>query len=796
MRDESTAHFLHQVTQSSFFVTHVKRFNITWSAVSTTTVYFFCGKTMVMQCTTFLIDWLSDRPQVLWLDVIAPRYTATHSQRTSPLARSSPRSTSSDQFPMLSGTGQLVGIADTGVDLSSCFFADTEYVGPQHRKVLQYFAFADASDIPGGHGTAVAGAFVGNCLTNASTAHFNGVVPDARLVVFDMSNTSGKPSVNFGINQPLAVPADVYDIYSPMFDIGVRVLLSAWGSTAPLSESTLTTQRMDEFAWYHRDFLDVRAAGNYGRAYFSLVPEAVAKNVLTVGAVVSSLEDYITSFAYVDLTPNIEVIRDKDCAMNQAVCNVTTVDQCCISDLSQVRDACCPSNILERIKANPALYSPQNVASFSSKGPTRDQRIKPDVLAVGDRVITAKALSSMPYTSTTPSLDSSKESNLMTLSGTSFAAASVAGLATVVRQYFIDGFYPTGLSNALNTKTPSAALMKAMLITSARPVSSFVDSEGQVSEISAGSLLGASFEGGFGSVDLNRVLYFDQRSNFSLFILEGDIATNETSSYCFELSHEYCSSKLELIVTLVWTDYPAFPASVRQLVNDLDLVIIQSYGAGKESIHYGNGPYDTITEDDTADRLNNVEKISVKVTHCPAAFRLNITGYNVPVTCDQTHSNCLPQSFHVVLRGPTGLTQTNDCVECKSNSDYVSCAIANGLGKKRCRNGRYTKCFVSECDEGYTINSYENSCRAFLSYYVIVAIISGIFTLLTAIICIPINACSSRTVKANRSRKVCFWDVFKVIQPQLALVVSGSVCSVIGTSCSMIQCVIFDYLSF
>ena len=48
--------------------------------------------------------------------------------------------------------------------------------------------------------------------------------------------------------------------------------------------------------------------------------------------------------------------------------------------------------------------------------------------------------------------------------GTSMATPIAAGSATLVRQYFTDGWYPTGQPNASAAFGPSASLVKAVLI--------------------------------------------------------------------------------------------------------------------------------------------------------------------------------------------------------------------------------------------------------------------------------------------------------------------------------------------
>jgi len=104
----------------------------------------------------------------------------------------------------LHGEGQIVGIADSGLDHGSCFFNDAAKTvvvktgvagGPlfedtTHRKIVQYRAFAD--DVAGetrDHGTHVAGS-VGGHSVNPQESPYNGMAYEARLAFFDI----GKPN--------------------------------------------------------------------------------------------------------------------------------------------------------------------------------------------------------------------------------------------------------------------------------------------------------------------------------------------------------------------------------------------------------------------------------------------------------------------------------------------------------------------------------------------------------------------------------------------------------------------------
>ena len=48
--------------------------------------------------------------------------------------------------------------------------------------------------------------------------------------------------------------------------------------------------------------------------------------------------------------------------------------------------------------------------------------------------------------------------------GTSMAAPVVAGAVALLRQYFVQGFYPTGVAAAASGFTPSGPLLKAVLL--------------------------------------------------------------------------------------------------------------------------------------------------------------------------------------------------------------------------------------------------------------------------------------------------------------------------------------------
>ncbi len=97
------------------------------------------------------------------------------------------------------------------------------------------------------------------------------------------------------------------------------------------------------------------------------------------------------------------------------------------------------------------------MAAFSSCGPTSDGRIKPDVTLPGTDIVSAGSDDRI----------TSHNCGISITSGTSASSPAAAGLTALIRQYYVDGWYPTGSRNPADGFTPSAALLKATLVSSA-----------------------------------------------------------------------------------------------------------------------------------------------------------------------------------------------------------------------------------------------------------------------------------------------------------------------------------------
>jgi len=106
---------------------------------------------------------------------------------------------------------------------------------------------------------------------------------------------------------------------------------------------------------------------------------------------------------------------------------------------------------------------PEYVAAFSSLGPTIDGRLKPDLMAPGEYIFSAKA---NPVIGATPPgycapLTASLPS-IKPIQGTSMATPTLAGAAVLLRQWLVEGRYPDGVPKqvAAMFTSPSGALVR------------------------------------------------------------------------------------------------------------------------------------------------------------------------------------------------------------------------------------------------------------------------------------------------------------------------------------------------
>ncbi|MCA1569842.1 MAG: S8 family serine peptidase [Chloroflexi bacterium] len=290
-------------------------------------------------------------------------------------------SANGSQIVPWTGGGQIVGVADSGIDSAHPDFAN---------RIVATFAHGrpgDTSD-PNGHGTHVAGSIAGAGET------VRGVAPDSRLVVQSLLRANGE--VEF--------PVDLGTLLDESYDAGARIQNLSWAAQARSAYRILSFE-LDEWAWEHQDMLIVVSAGNRAVAtgtqqkgfvdLFSVDAPGTAKNALTVGASRTARSD-----------PRQRTWRNYD-----------------------------PARFADAPIADEAIAGQSgSIAAFSGRGPCDEEnRFKPDIVAPGTYILSTRSATAPD----TAYWDVDPGQPYAYLGGTSMAAPLVAGAAAVAREYYV-----------------------------------------------------------------------------------------------------------------------------------------------------------------------------------------------------------------------------------------------------------------------------------------------------------------------------------------------------------------------
>ena len=278
--------------------------------------------------------------------------------------------------------------------------------------------------------------------------------------------------------------------------------------------------------------------------------------------------------------------------------------------------------------------SDENMSGFSSRGWSSDGRIKPDLMVPGYNT----------SASTNNTVDDPVNCGTGGGGGTSYAAPIAVGAAALTRQYFMDGFYPTGAKVPANALTPTAALLKAMLLNSAVSMTGTDNAGGSITPI-------PSNEQGWGRIRLDQALFFTGGAR-KLWIDDHRQGVPVGSTQAFTYTVNGVEAGQSLKVTLTYTDYPGMPDSppmtqpsvtdsatwsAPRLVNDVDLTVTGPSGTYLGNV-FMNG---ASTTGGTSDKRNNVEQVLLAM---PAAGTYTITVKMTTIVQG-------PQDFALVVTG-------------------------------------------------------------------------------------------------------------------------------------------------
>ncbi len=522
----------------------------------------------------------------------------------------------------LTGSGQIVGVADSGLDHNEDWFAHLDkgsgivtaltvasdvlppVAGPvfNNVKVFGHWIMPGAAEYDhtsaGFHGTHVTGSVAGDrqesigagpsgsvsSPTSSGYDNDDGMAPNAQILFQDIGSDSGLTGQG---SSPM---------WEQAHNVGVRIHSNSYGSDT-FGEYVGSDQRLDETLRQLEDMVILFAAGNDDGPVNTIGSPGNSKNTVTVGAL--------------------------------------------------------------------AHGNSASVAGFSNRGPTDDGRLKPDVSATGSGIESAGG-----NTDDANVLDTTPQRR--TISGTSMSTPITAGSTALLRQYFTDGFYPTGSAAPINSYTPSGSLMKAVLLNGTATDGGFF-----------------SNNIGWGRVWLENSLYFPGDARKLRF---WDVANINglTTGQTLQFEVPVLAGE-EFRATLVWYDMAGPTGSGVTLVNNLDLRVQQ----GANTYLGNNFSANVSVTGGSADAINTVEQVR---------FTAPVTGdYTITVDADSIPGNgesgSQKQGFALVVSGdlrtsspppvvgnPIGLNATANGMSgidlawsAASNADYYEVYRTDGL---------------------------------------------------------------------------------------------------------------------
>ncbi len=501
----------------------------------------------------------------------------------------------------LSGKGEVVAVADTGLDTGDPNTIHLDFRGRIQDitsfsiapSFASYVTNPGADDGPddrySGHGTHTSGSVLGDGARAQALGlkPIQGMAPEAKLVFQAIEQTpvwtqqmklyflqQGQQPPTSGL---YGIPDNLEDLFSAAYAKGARIHSNSWGGGDP-GDYGAQSESVDRFMWNNRDFLVVIAAGNDGKeitggntiALGSVTPPGTSKNCLTVGASENPRGAQFTN----------------------------TYGQWWPSDFPN-----------PPLQTDSVTDSVDDLAAFSSRGPCATQRRKPDVVAPGTFVLSTRS-SRIPQNNFGWSSYPPAKYDYMYDGGTSMATPLAAGSTALVREY---------LRTSVGISKPSAALLKAAIIHSAQYV--------KYRYANAASGPWADDEQGWGRIELSSILAPSAPTKILFFDEDAQLQQGQQQDFPIAVN----DPSVPLRITMVYTDFPG-----ANLINNLNLFAYDPQG----QYTLGNDFQAT----GTPDAVNNVEGIvisnpkvgtwTVRVVatglgNAPQSFALVISGGNI-----------------------------------------------------------------------------------------------------------------------------------------------------------------------
>ncbi len=317
----------------------------------------------------------------------------------------------------------------------------------------------------------------------------------------------------------------LYGLFSHSWNQNARIHTNSWG-TSNLGNYSQTSSNVDDFVHDYPGYMVLFSAGEMGNGADSgITPPGTAKNALTVGASTTGSQNSL----------------------------------------------------------------PQGqVATFSSSGLTNDGRIKPEIVAPGVLICSARAAeATLVQGQACSSLthDDGTTPLYVAMNGTSMATPVVAGASALVRQFL----------RAEGVSEPRSDLIRAVLINGAK-------------DIGTNDIPNPSE--GWGQLSLDNSLYPSSQSGDDLDVMydySRELYPGHGFTYTFDVE-----LGAGLDVTLAWNDDKGSAVanqSASRLVNDLDLSVTSPDGV----VYLGNQFISGFSSSGgSEDRVNNLERIKIQ----------------------------------------------------------------------------------------------------------------------------------------------------------------------------------------